>query len=50
MYECLKLLILFIILFFLDYVFIFFFMLIYRIIGGIFDFYVFMGLEFENVV
>lgn len=35
---------------FLDYVFIFFFMLIYRIIGGIFDFYVFMGLEFENVV
>lgn len=50
MHECLKLLILSITYFFLDYAFTPLPMLIYRTIGGILDFYVFMGPEPENVV
>lgn len=50
MHECLKLLILSITSFFLDYAFTPLPMLIYRTIGGILDFYVFMGPEPENVV
>lgn len=51
MHECLKLLILSITsFFFLDYAFTPLPMLIYRTIGGILDFYVFMGPEPENVV